>query len=85
MERFLPITQLVVVFNVVVDKRSFVKAFDGDGDFAKTFGEDRFWHGLQRLTGGDGQEGTPAFASPGQPFAPNLFGLAFSRSHQFFQ
>ncbi len=82
MQRLLPVTQPVLILDVIVDQGSLVKAFDRNGDIPDVLRKRRAGSLPQGLEDGHGEERPPSLASPGQPLPGERFGLAFRRTEQ---
>ena len=80
-ERFFAVTLLVAIFDIIVNERRFVEAFDRGGNFADVLGQSGAGCLPQGLVGGDGEERPPAFAGPDQPIAPDFLGFPLGGPH----
>src|SRR5689334_10380787 len=79
-ERLFAITFGIVILDVVVDERRFMEAFNRDGNLAEIFGKPSARRFAQCLERGDGQERPPSLSGASEPFATDLFGIAFTRT-----
>jgi hypothetical protein len=66
----------VAVLDVIVNERGLVEDLDGDGGLFDGIRDRAFRIFTQRLIGGDGEEGTPAFAGAGEPLARDVVAVA---------
>ena len=81
MQRFFAVTHGIVVLDVVVNERGFMETFHRDRNLADILRQCAAGIVAQCLVGRDGQERTPAFSRPAQPFARDAFRLALRRAH----
>ena len=84
-QRLFAVAHGVVVLDVIVDQRRFVKTFHRQRHFTNVLRQRRARGFAQGLVRRHGQERTPPFAGARQPFACDLFRFALNRAHDFFE